>query len=590
MPADEKLTPKRFWTRVEQIERLADLHGSRFEQDTPAKRRRRMAEAVVLPERFNRHYLPHYFRDEGCALHQVLYLGLESESFLAVRAPRGHGKTTVGTFAYALRQTACADVLRRWEQGTLQQDDPELHAEILAVIAEEVARRLDHGPLSCVDLGIPEHWDPTVTDQMDGWLAQIYQRWAETQTIRLSWDPYIQIVAVDADTAVEFTAAIRAELERNPLLRSDWGDLTPCHHKDWDRSIKRPASDGDFASNGIRVRAFGMTQSLRGGKHGQWRPTLLLGDDLDSEESTRTPLQRDRNIKKITSAGSYGLDERKKRIAIVGTPVDADCIVCRLTERDQYKARWVGLRFRARDEGGTVLYPAKWDLERLELEETEDEEAFGSELDDRPPSDGDSPFEELHTYDRAAFAEVRLAKALIVDPALGRSKDADLQAVVIVRGPTKEGAFLVDLTEGYRMADLIELCGVINGIRKDARPDVAAVETIGFQALFEVMLAATGTRQGLLDNWERIESHQEGKDLRIRGLARMSNKALILWPSDGSCRKGERQARAYPKGKRDILDALEMGVRRLRAHGQPHGLAGMRTEARRASHFGAGAW
>lgn len=600
MPRDPKLTPKRFWDRVEAAARVADLHASRFDSDTPDKRRRRMAEAVVLQEKFNRHYLPHYFRDEGCGLHTLIYLALEQAQFSAIRAPRGHGKTTAGTFAVGCRDVACGEVLRQLEEGTLQEADPELYAEIQAVIAEEVERRIAAGPLTAAGLGLPEHWDPEVGPKMDAWLAQVYNDLVETRSIPLQWDPYVEIVAVDGDTATEFTAAIRVELERNPLLRSDWGDLTPVHHMDWGRKRRRPASDDDFVSNGVRVIARGMSQSLRGGKHGPWRPTKLLGDDLDSEESVRTELQRDRNIRKLLRAGISGLDERKRRACIVGTPVDADCVVCRLTEHDQYRqhvaadgtsrGRWVGLRTRARDEDGTILYPAKWSDEALDDQLFEDEEGYGSELDDRPPRDGSSPFEALHYYDRAVWSDVKLPSVLVFDPALGRRQTADLQALVHLRGPTPEGEYLVDLTEGYRDPDILHLVEEINQIRLELRPDVAALETIGFQALMEILLVAAGQRYGLLDDWLRIESHDEGKDLRIRGLARLSNRKKLLWPSDNSCRKGEQQAKSFPRGKRDILDAIEMGMRVLQEHARPARMHEIRHQPRRAAAFGQGAW
>lgn len=600
MARDQALTPKRFWDRLEQAARVAELHGSRFEGDTPAKRLRRMAEAVVLQERFNRHYLPHYFRDEGCGLHTLIYLALEQARFSAIRAPRGHGKTTAGTFAVALRAVACGEILRRLELGTLEAEAPELHREIQAVMAEEVARRLAAGALTCRQLGLPEHWDPSVELEMDQWLGEVHQRLVADQTIPLYWDPYIQIVAVDGDTATEFTAAIRAELERNPLLRGDWGDLTPCHHMDWGRKHKRPASDADFVSNDVRVIARGMSQSLRGGKHRQWRPTLMLGDDLDSEESVRTDLQRDRNIRKLVRAGISGLDERKRRVCIVGTPVDSDCIVCRLTEHDQYvlrraddgttRGRWVPLRTRARDEDGRILYPAKWTSEALDDQAFEDEEGYGSELDDRPPRDGDSPFDELHYYSRAEWDAVPLASVLIFDPSLGKSKTSDLQALAMVRGPTPKGEFLVSFTDGYRIADYVELCRHVNQVRAELDPDEAAVETIGFQALVEVMLAAEGHRAGVLDNWAKVESHSEGKDLRIRGLARLSNNRKLLWPDDESCRKGERQAKSYPRGKKDILDCIEMGVRRLRRGAGPRSAKAVRHAPSRRASFGRGAW
>lgn len=585
MRPGERVTPKRFWERVETISRLADLQGARFEDDTPDKRILRKARAVVLPEAFNRTYLPHYFRDEGCGMHQVFYLALESGRFLAVRAPRGHAKTTTGTFAYGLHQVVCGPVLRAWEDGTLAEEDPDLHAVIGDAIATEVRRRIAAGPLTCEQLAIPEHWADGITEKLDAWLHDQWERVCRDKTIPLHWDPYIQIVADTVDTAEEFTGAIRVELERNERIASDWGDLSPTHHNDWGKKQPRAASEGDFASAGVRVRAFGMNGSLRGGKHGEWRPTLLLGDDLDSEESTRTYKQREKNLKKLLAAAGRGLDERKKRIFVVGTPVQSDCVVCRLTEQPRFAQRWTQcLRFRARDDDGTILYPAKWTHEALD-DELEDPESYGSELDDRPPAEGERPFKELHHYDCADYAGMPLGKVMILDPSLGRTKESDFQALILLRGPTPDGKILVHRAELLRIADPLALVGHVNGVYGEEQPDRAAVEAISLGSLVESLLTSLGNAASLFPGYERIERHDRSKDLRIRGLAPLVNGATLLFPSDGSCRQLERQFLDYPDGKKDGPDGVEMGVRLLRQPSLAASLKQVRHTERRSAGF-----
>lgn len=508
----EKLTPKRFWDRVTTMERLAELHGAKFPDDTPARRIERMAEAVVLPEAFNQHYLPHYFRDNPASFHLELYRALEKSRRTVVRAPRGHAKSTVITFAYTLHQVACGAVLRGWKDGTLTASNPELHAAISAVIGREAERRGEE----------PGLW----------------------------WDPYIQIVSVTEPQAAEFTEAIKLELQSNELLRSDWGELLDANDRQ---------AAGDWVANDVRVRAFGMMGNIRGGKHRQFRPTLLLVDDPDSEETVGTRRQRDRQTRKIVAAATYGLEPKVSRIFVMGTPIDADCQVCRLTAPERYK-RWLKLRYRAIQADGTALWPERWSIEALREEEEDDPEAFAMEMMDLPPSSG-RPFETTHYYSRAALGGMDLPKTLAFDPSLGRTATADYQALVVLRGPTPEGWYAVHRVELLRIGDPLALMRRVDEIVAEEQPDLCVMETIGFQSLLLALgsLNALGTTV-----WVRIDSQENSKDLRIRGFASKWNAGEVRLPDDKSCRALEHQALDYPQGKKDGLDAAEMAYRQGR--------------------------
>jgi|GEM_PF-6330839 len=564
-----KLTSRQFWSRIEATTRLAELNASRWEDDTPEKRVRRMAEAVVLPQLFNSHYLPHYFRDEGSPVHGLMYRALMFEQLIAARIPRGHGKSTVITFAYALHQVACAGVLKSWTEKRLETEQPELHKAICDVMREELARLRAEGPVSVGDLGLPDHWDGSVDAELEEWLWLVHQRVAVARELPLRWDPYIQIIAVDKDSAVEFTAAIRADLRGNDRLRSDWGDLTPVKSGHWGRDQPGPASDADFESNGVRVRAYGMQGSIRGGKHGAFRPTLAIFDDADSEETTRTLKQRDSNQKKLTSAVRYGLEPKVGRVFFVGTPHHGDCMVVRLTEREKFKKAWHTLRFRAADEDGTLLYPAKWDSGALAEVEAEDPDAFLSEMGDKPPSQEGNPFGPAHYYDRDDFADVKLPCTLLAcDPSYGMSKTSDLQVLLKLRGPVPEGhsvpkgAWLVDFYEQTRIGDPEVYVDHINVVQARERADLNVIEAIALGLLIEAMSTARGDRQNLFPRWVRITHHKEGKDVRIRGIAPLWNRGLLPLPSDNSCRPLENQARSYGESgsKVDGLDTLQMAV------------------------------
>lgn len=566
----ENVTSRQFWDRFSAAQRAAEMRAAQFPADTPEKRLRRMARAVVDPEYFARTYLPHYFTDEGSPFHRVLHLLYTFEKYGVVRAPRGHAKTTVGTFNYGCHQAVCGKILKAWQDGTLEASQPELYQEIWAQIDAQVKAILTEGSLTCRSLGLPDHWDAETEREMDEWLADVYARVERTRTIPLHYDPYIQILAVTVDQAIEFTSAIRLELEDNALLRSDWGDLTPCHHEDWGRKRRRPASMDDYACNGVRVRAFGMNGNVRGGKHGPDRPTLVLGDDLENEENTRTEGQREANFVKSTRVLDKGLDSRRKRCFFVGTPVHYDCTVCRLTTKVEYKRRWIRLRFRAADESGRLLYPAKWDLDMLEEERQLDPEGYGSELDDKPPQEFGHPFVSLGYYHREDYAEKDLPKVMAFDPSLGRTKSSDFQALVNLRGPTAEGDVLVDRCELWRIPVPKVLVGEVIRVVEEVKPTAKVMESIGFQSLLAFALTDEADRQQVEDGgWLLIEYQAESKDLRIRAMGPRVNgsgsptgrKGRLLFPDDGSCRQLERQFTAYPQGKRDGVDTTEMALR-----------------------------
>lgn len=541
------LTQKRFWDRIETAARTAEVRGAKFDGDDNARQLRRKAEAVVWPERFNLSYLPHYFRCAPSPMHSDMYRALEQKARIVARAPRGHAKSTTITFAYPLHQVVCAPVLRAWEEGRLEDEDPDLYAAIVEVLAE-----------------------------------------AGDAAPKLFWDPYIQIIAVTLDTAIEFTAAIKQELQDNALLLYDWG----LDSDDGGRVLlEGRQSDRDFVSaTNVRVRAFGMDGSIRGGKHRQWRPRLAIFDDPDSKRTVGTVAVRDRMTRNITAAVNYGLEPGVGRVFMVGTPLHPDCQVCRFTRDGQFE-RWHKMRYAAiLPDGVTVLWPERWTLEQLRDEEADDPEAFLMEMMDVPPSTG-KPFHTTHHYARADFEGVDLPSMLIFDPALGKTDKSDYQALVILRGPTADGWVLVHRCELLRIGDPRELIRYINDIVAFEDPDHLVIEAIGFQLLMEVMLVDDAGTRGMLTGWETIESQTENKDLRLRGMAPAWNQGRVRIPDDRSCRNLQVQAEDYPDGKRDGLDALEMGWRRMRRASRRGGGVGLLQRIkRRAAGFGRGAW
>lgn len=123
------------------------------------------------------------------------------------------------------------------------------------------------------------------------------------------------IIGASEDRAKERLKAIKYELENNELLQYMFGDLVG---DTW-------AETKIITSTGIMIQAYGRGQSMRGAKHLDQRPDLLLGDDIEDEESVATPEARRKWLKWWTSVVTPSLDPQHK-IRITATPLDEEAL------------------------------------------------------------------------------------------------------------------------------------------------------------------------------------------------------------------------------------------------------------------------
>jgi len=96
---------------------------------------------------------------------------------------------------------------------------------------------------------------------------------------------YILIISDTNDQATGFTLPIRAELEENPRIKHDFGDLQSPYGR---RRVIW--SKNDFVTmNGVRVLARGHGEKVRGTKHRQYRPDRVIVDDFENDQNVKNP-------------------------------------------------------------------------------------------------------------------------------------------------------------------------------------------------------------------------------------------------------------------------------------------------------------
>jgi hypothetical protein len=109
--------------------------------------------------------------------------------------------------------------------------------------------------------------------------------------------------------------SIRREFEKNEALRQLFGDV---RGQPW-------ADDKIETTRGVVIQAMGRGQALRGTKEEVKRPDLLWFDDIEDEESVRTPESRDKMRRWVLGEAIPAGDE-KVRVRITANDMDPECL------------------------------------------------------------------------------------------------------------------------------------------------------------------------------------------------------------------------------------------------------------------------
>jgi hypothetical protein len=182
---------------------------------------------------------------------------------------------------------------------------------------------------------------------------------------------FVALVGSDEEHAASMLDSIKAELENNDLLLADFPEacfpirrLEGIHqraagqlhggrqtHIGWTaKELVLPSIDGSKSSGAI-IRVAGITGRVRGMKHkrpdgGAVRPSLVLIDDPQTDESARSPSQCETR-ERILSGAILGLAGPGRKIAglMTLTVVRPDDLADRLLDRDKHP-QWQGERTR----------------------------------------------------------------------------------------------------------------------------------------------------------------------------------------------------------------------------------------------------
>ncbi len=322
--------------------------------------------------------------------------------------------------------------------------------------------------------------------------------------------------------AAQTTADIREELESNERILEDFGVLYN----------KRKWAEGEFVtSTGIKIFARGRDQSMRGLKYKQFRPDLIVADDLEDDDMVDSKQQRDKLERKLLRSVLNTLGPGG-RFFMIGTVLHHDAVLVRLLKRTDVFATRI---WKAIQDNGKPLWPARWPMSRLEAKRQEiKDRAFQSEFMNNAANEEDQIFarENGKRFKDADVDDLKLDLVAAIDPAIGQKAKNDDTANVVVGEHAGIYYVLAAKIRKLKVQNQVQLviatCREWPGIRK------YAVEAIAYQEALKQLIDEESRNGNLQIPAVAAEEIHTNKLSRISRLAPMWERGLIRLPDPGS--------------------------------------------------------
>lgn len=172
---------------------------------------------------------------------------------------------------------------------------------------------------------------------------------------------FILILCQTQSQAKQHMMNLRRELESNTLLKNDLGPFK-------EESDEWGASSIVFSNSNARITVASSEQSVRGLRHNQHRPDLIICDDVEDIASTKTREGRNKTYQWLTSE-VIPAGDRNTRLVIVGNLLHEDSLLMRIKEAVQEKFIDGIFKEYPLIQNGEILWPGKYsNMEEIENE------------------------------------------------------------------------------------------------------------------------------------------------------------------------------------------------------------------------------
>ena len=362
---------------------------------------------------------------------------------------------------------------------------------------------------------------------------------------------YVLLIGASGDAAGENLGNIKTEIEENERILEDYGELKG--DKWTDRRLE--------LANGTCIQSKGSGASMRGTRFRQYRPDLIVIDDVLKDEAVNSPTQRGK-IHRWLKRVVFNLG-KSAFIIWVNTVFHNDDPISRLCRELESGdlVNWIAVRLSCICEDGNPLWPEYWDLQTLlDKKKTIGVAAFSTEYMNEPLADEERIIQ-LEWIDTFRYAELpprdRLQFFLGVDPATGAH---DGTAEVPVARDKETGIIYVlpcfsqACSEQQTLAEMETLYRMWH---------FAAIgwENVVFSGVYGKYIQKLGIEKGLYFPIQLIGVGSTPKEMRIRSYSMLVQNGFIRFPVKG-CENIITQLTEFPMGAfDDLCDGLYLAIK-----------------------------
>ena len=342
----------------------------------------------------------------------------------------------------------------------------------------------------------------------------------------------------------------------------------------WGQQSARKWTNNEIElKDGSVIICKGTGQQIRGIKHGNQRPTLLVLDDPEDENNTKTSEAMEFNLRWLLQSGVPSLDPLNGKVAVIGTPQHQRCLVETLKDMKG----WSTLEFRPVLETNYSLWPEVWPIEKLkekkeELDSINRLSVFYREYLCQIVGDEDNLFREEHfnywtgyierteqglsnlvlaSLNGEEVEEIRPVNVFTgVDPASSTKQGADYSVIFNVAIDGDNNRFILPYYR--RRATPLHLADAVIQNFREYKSSRTRIESVGYQEMLRQYIKEKSQEMGLfIPGLEIKENPRTSKSYRLESLQPIFANGKVFIQPDMQAFTDELLL--YPRGKHDDL-------------------------------------
>lgn len=252
--------------------------------------------------------------------------------------------------------------------------------------------------------------------------------------------PFILPIADTSLQAGTNIANIKTELENNMLIKQDYGAITGKIVEDWTlESEEEWQAKNMLLSTGVRILARSRGQKVRGLRHKEHRPKLVIVDDPEDLEWVRSKDNRDKTERWLRGEVIPAIDEQNGRLIVIGNQLHTDALMSRLKKDKTFRH----LEYSLISADGSCSWKAKYPSQKI-LDFQRDKVGINAFLREYllkvVPEEGTDIKEEWIKYYDVEPTEIQTGlSGTGIDLAISKKETADYTAMVSGTSFVKEG-------------------------------------------------------------------------------------------------------------------------------------------------------